>query len=333
MAVVRGNILTTPHGQTFLDGVVALSQLTAEVTPARLNQAVPANAQRARIFGTATEMNRPLSWWDLLCWWHQLAMSTPAGSGNRAHRGPIFLPWHRMYLRRLEEAIQAVTGDDDFALPYWDWAADGGLNAEAQDDAPVWSRIGPARGTITQGPVGQLRARLYFSVDDQRLYVMAPRAIWREAQRGVPTLPDGNDQARTLADPVYDAPEWREQRTDSFRNKVEGFQDPTEPPPTARRVGPWMHNRIHVWVGGDMGPGTSPNDPVFWLNHCNVDRLWEAWMRRHGRTYLPGPGQGPTGHRADDDMVSIVWPSLRPADVLDPTESGLDWYRYDQLPG
>jgi hypothetical protein len=31
-------------------------------------------------------------------------------------------------------------------------------------------------------------------------------------------------------------------------------------------------------------------------------------------------------------MVSIVWPSLRPADVLDPTESGLDWYRYDLLP-
>jgi tyrosinase len=71
---------------------------------------------------------------------------------------------------------------------------------------------------------------------------------------------------------------------------------------------------------------------VFWLNHCNVDRLWEAWMTRRGRTYVPGPGQGPPGHRANDPLFSIVWDSMTPSQVLDPTESGLDWYRYDALP-
>ena len=32
-----------------------------------------------------------------------------------------FLPWHRAYLHHLEKAIRDITGDDDFALPYWNW--------------------------------------------------------------------------------------------------------------------------------------------------------------------------------------------------------------------
>jgi len=33
-----------------------------------------------------------------------------------------FFPWHREYLFRYEEVIRAVTGDESFALPYWDWS-------------------------------------------------------------------------------------------------------------------------------------------------------------------------------------------------------------------
>ena len=32
---------------------------------------------------------------------------------------------------------------------------------------------------------------------------------------------------------------------------------------------------------------TSPNDPVFFLHHCNIDRLWEKWQRLHGLEYEP----------------------------------------------
>ena len=76
---------------------------------------------------------------------------------------------------------------------------------------------------------------------------------------------------------------------------------------------------VHVWIGGDMGPGTSPNDPAFFLNHCNVDRIWEAWMASKGRIYRPGEGVGPAGHRINDLMVAILGDSMRPQDVLDPT--------------
>ncbi|HEX8803210.1 MAG TPA: tyrosinase family protein [Acidimicrobiales bacterium] len=330
MAVVRADVATSPHAATFVEGVVALSQRSTRVTPTQLNRTLPLEAAGARIVGTAAEMERPLSWWDLLCWWHVRAMTTPAGTGNKAHRGPIFLPWHRMFLRRLEEAIQAVTGDPTFGLPYWDWSADGQLDAVDQTGGPVWSVVGPPSGQIIDGTVGQLRVRLYEDAGDQRLYVMAPRPIWRQARRGT-RLPDRTDESRSLADGLYDGPGWDEQ-SDSFRNKVEGFQDPTEPPRSRRRPGPWMHNRVHVWVGGEMAPGSSPNDPVFWLNHCNVDRLWEAWMGRHGRTYLPAADEGPEGQRADEPMLAVAWPALRPDEVLDPTGSGRDWYRYDRLP-
>src|SRR5260370_17393602 len=38
------------------------------------------------------------------------------------------------------------------------------------------------------------------------------------------------------------------------------------------------HGSIHGWVGGTMSsPATSPADPVFWLHHANLDRLWWVW--------------------------------------------------------
>ena len=59
MAVVRGNLLTSAHAQTFLAGAVRLSGLSTGVTPTQLNQSVPRSAPAARLFGTAAEMARP----------------------------------------------------------------------------------------------------------------------------------------------------------------------------------------------------------------------------------------------------------------------------------
>lgn len=39
------------------------------------------------------------------------------------------------------------------------------------------------------------------------------------------------------------------------------------------------HGSIHGSVGGDMGGiATSARDPIFWLHHCNIDRLWDVWL-------------------------------------------------------
>jgi tyrosinase len=52
--------------------------------------------------------------------------------------------------------------------------------------------------------------------------------------------------------------------------------DVTTAPDFSHRLESW-HNRGHGWVGGTMSGGTSPLDPVFYLHHTNVDRLWQQW--------------------------------------------------------
>ncbi len=44
------------------------------------------------------------------------------------------------------------------------------------------------------------------------------------------------------------------------------------------------HNGVHGTIGGDMGAYMSPLDPIFWLHHCNVDRLWASWARVAGHS-------------------------------------------------
>lgn len=38
------------------------------------------------------------------------------------------------------------------------------------------------------------------------------------------------------------------------------------------------HRPGHVWTGGSMASGKSPLDPLFYLHHCNLDRLWSIWQ-------------------------------------------------------
>jgi hypothetical protein len=45
---------------------------------------------------------------------------------------------------------------------------------------------------------------------------------------------------------------------------------------------------VHRWIGGDMLSMTSPNDPIFFLHHSNVDRIWAKWQLEHpDQTYPP----------------------------------------------
>ena len=47
-----------------------------------------------------------------------------------------------------------------------------------------------------------------------------------------------------------------------------------------------LHGTVHVRVGNGRGMGSVPwaaNDPVFWLHHCNIDRLWASWNKGGGR--------------------------------------------------
>lgn len=47
------------------------------------------------------------------------------------------------------------------------------------------------------------------------------------------------------------------------------------------------HNPVHDIIGGWMADLQSPTDPIFWLHHANVDRLWVAWVNAGGGRKMP----------------------------------------------
>jgi tyrosinase len=50
------------------------------------------------------------------------------------------------------------------------------------------------------------------------------------------------------------------------------------------------HNLVHNLIGGVMSDMLSPTDPIFWLHHANVDRLWVAWVSAGNGRKMPALG-------------------------------------------
>ncbi len=306
MAITRSNVLTNAAArQQYTQGVTLLKTEFTGPTTTTLGIAGP---------------SRPVSTYDLFVVWHHTAMSTltPATQGDRnaAHRGPVFCPWHRFMLYQLELNLQRVLNDVTFGLPYWDWAADGQRSAADQKRSGVWAAgaLGGSGSPVKTGPFkynaddpNSFRVRIEADVNGQ--LVQRNRGLRRTLGTQISTLPNTADTGGTRGMIPYDTAPWDTSST-GFRNRVEGWAPPAAPA---------LHNRVHVWVGGDMLPSSSPNDPVFYLNHCNVDRLWEAWLTQNGRTYAPLQ-TAPAflrGHRINDQMSSLISAPMRPADVLD----------------
>ncbi|MGH2707192.1 MAG: tyrosinase family protein, partial [Actinomycetota bacterium] len=68
----------------------------------------------------------------------------------------------------------------------------------------------------------------------------------------------------------------------------------------------------------------------FYLNHCNVDRIWAAWQApRRIDSYLPDMTAPAAllGHRIDDDMYALLSDPVTPRQMLDVS----DIYSYDTL--
>ena len=49
-----------------------------------------------------------------------------------------------------------------------------------------------------------------------------------------------------------------------------------------------MHAGGHNWVGGQMATHYSPRDPVFYLHHSMIDKLWQDWEEIHGTSQFIG---------------------------------------------
>jgi tyrosinase len=183
--------------------------------------------------------------------------------------------------------------------------ADGELPLTQQPLAPIWSNdyLGGSGSPVTNGPFNEgswkINVETRWNPNDPPNLVLANRGLRRSLGvhrlgRRLPTELDVRETVHRAEPNVhYDNEPW-DLNSSGFRNELEGFI-----------VGPRLHNLVHVLVGGDMGDPTSPNDPVFFLNHCNVDRIWAAWQKIHNNPpYLPD-GNAPDYliyHRLNDRL-------------------------------
>ena len=98
----------------------------------------------------------------------------------------------------------------------------------------------------------------------------------------------------------------------SFRNRLEGFVN-------IINVGTGefaekgsgethnnFHNAVHIFIHGHMRivPSAS-NDPIFYLHHANVDRIFESWLQGCGRgtSFVPENRVAHPGHNRQDYLV------------------------------
>lgn len=80
-----------------------------------------------------------------------------------------------------------------------------------------------------------------------------------------------------------------------------------------------LHDNVHLAVGGPMASiAIAPTDPLFWLHHAAIDRIWATWQSRY-------PGLNPS--LAGGAAMIGPWKSTEP-DTRDVSRLG---YGYDVL--
>jgi tyrosinase len=250
---------------------------------------------------------------------------------NGAHRGPSFLPWHREFLLQVEDDLQTI--DPAITIPYWDWTQD----AADPQNSPVWAdNFMGGNGVknddwrVASGPFAHSKGQWpvpSYPDDD-----LPGPGLKRQFGINASSLPTPGDLQVAMRESLYDTPPYDSgPYTRGFRNRLEGWIT-QRGDPQVTTPGSQLHNRVHLWIGGNMLPMTSPDDPVFFLHHCFIDKVWADWQAQRAEDnaqwaphYAP-LREGPSGHNYDD--VLKPW-QRRIRDVMNITE--LD-YTYEQAP-
>ncbi len=243
------------------------------------------------------------------------------------HQSWYFLPWHRGYLAAFEEivrdAIVSAGGPDDWALPYWNYSDATQPTARTLPDAF-------AARTLPDGTANPLRVDRRFGSGTSPLQI-DPRLVALDA----------------LQDTEFEGGE--DDIPPGFGGPVTLFHHGPESQTTNGSLESLPHNVLHGAIGGSA-PGRNPNDwrnlglmsmpmtaaldPIFWLHHANIDRLWSVWLRdtRHKNPDQVSWLDGPTDRsfvmpRSDQSEWTFT-----ARDVLDTTAPPLEYRYEDETP-
>jgi tyrosinase len=265
------------------------------------------------------------NYYDQFVAWHLLALCCPKPEHPDtpwpSHTNPAIWPWHRILLYLFEQGLEAVTGRP-IAIPYWDWTDPESLDVVFAEDFMGPRRGDPTRNyVLTTGPFRKGAWRLNVlsapSGDPGQSRWLA-RAFGVNVEPGL-AMPTTRELAGVMALKEYDVAPFdiSSDPERSFRARLDGVNgmrgkrcsgdgiEEIVPGPCPRPF--TLHAGVHRYVGGSFRVGkqmwrgtfntyASPNDPVFFLHHAFLDKIWADWMVLHGRIYQPQKEIPKTGH-------------------------------------
>ncbi|KAM0333026.1 hypothetical protein ACHAQA_001683 [Verticillium albo-atrum] len=191
-----------------------------------------------------------------------------------------FLPWHRWYLKLHEDLLRNECGYKG-VQPYWDWSIDadakampssplfdaetgfGGNGQRTDSDEPGFQRC------VVDGPFANTNLTLAMGWPDMNVPGDRLHCFTREFNGGEGSDENGDLIIGEMQVGAYNSNTMKIiyafDRYAQMSNMLEGLP----------------HAQIHSVIFGDMGPATSPNEPLFFLHHANVDRVWAKWQGRN----------------------------------------------------
>lgn len=234
---------------------------------------------------------------------HAVPEGTPLSPGwsQCEHAVWFFLPWHRMYLFYFESIVRSIVrrmgGPEEWALPYWNYDGGGDKNTiplPFRDEAPMPDLPGIPNPLF----VGSRNEGINDGRDPLEPEITSPAAALASQWFSPPNRPTFGGGRVDQGGP---------------------FRDPGQ-----LEITP--HNVVHTSIGGLMGdPPTAGLDPIFWLHHANIDRLWNRWAANPNHTPPPANAWRDQGYGFFDEQGTPR--SKTSKDVLS-TVTQLD-YQYD----
>ncbi len=281
------------------------------ITPAAMN------SYRAGVAAMKARPDTDPTSWVYQAKMHALNAGTAAALQDQCqHRQFFFFSWHRMYTYYFERILRKASGDPSLTLPYWNYTDD-----PAQAVLPDAFRT-PAntsnalydgsRSAAYNGGAGLPAADVSYTSGFNLINFTTP------------TLGSPSFGGQTVSAPAH------------FPSSAGSGGVERSP-----------HNNVHNDISGNMAAGESPLDPIFWLHHANIDRLWKRWLvlgagrenptadsawmsqtftffdENGGQVSLTGAQILDTvdqlGYRYDDDPL-ILWPVFWPYAIIESRE-------------
>lgn len=242
--------------QSFRRGIAAMKSLPSSDHRSWFFQAAT-HAYSDALFAAETKRDPKVKKIDAKKYWNQCPHFGQCSAD--------FLLWHRAYLHNFENILRAMAGDAALALPYWNYCS-----AEQRTFPEIFAPEYSDDARTVRNPL--------YHPNRERSFA-----------RGLLEINGMIGQAeKTVSSSNF----FHEVGTTGF-----GGDDLDSDHTQIGLLEQRPHNDIHLAVGGVINSTngamaeitTAAFDPVFWVHHANIDRMWAEWASKPGKRWGPLP--------------------------------------------